>query len=189
MKIWSTVILAGERFLAIAYPFKIITLSSKRNSVITLASLVLVFGFTTIPRLFELTIKERAPTEILSSSSEEGYYINQCFFYNVTGRRLPDFIQYTGFSCHIVCGCKPDWLERPFYRFWYLIVIETSMKFTVPFLLLLGFNIGIISRLIHSYKFQKKMLSSRQTPGKTLEQRLSDASPSNRGRERRQLYM
>ena len=160
--------------MAIAYPFKIITLSSKKNSLITLSALIIFSGIMTLPRLFEIAIKERPPIELFSSSSTKGLYVDQCVYYNISVTRLPADIWFTNVSCHVVCGCKPAWTDQHLYRFWYHIVIEASIKFIFPFLLLLVFNVGIIKNLIHSYKFQSKMMSSkRQTVKYALQQATS----------------
>ena len=162
VKLWSTIILAGERYVAIAYPFKVVTLSSKRNTFITLGCLIVTSALFTLPRLFELDIKERPPIKIFSSSSRMMF--DQCVSYNKTVK-LPQGIHFTNVTCHVVCGCPPSWINHDLYRFWYRVVLEASFKFTLPFLLLLGFNVGIIRNLIPSFQFHKQMANAKGLSG------------------------
>ena len=150
--------------MSIAYPFKIITLSSRNNSLIAIVILIILSGFSTAPRFFEIQIRERPPVEIYVS--KEDLQINQCMFYNLTNVKLRNYIRPSGISCSVVCGCSPVWANRPTNRFWYHIVIETSIKFIFPFLLLLGFNMGIIRNLVKTYKFRSKQTKSKRPTAK-----------------------
>lgn len=147
--------------MCIAHPFKIITLNSRRNSFIAIMILIIFSSLLTLPRLLEIQIRERPPVEIYASSSEEKSFVDQCNYYNQTNMKLPSFIRPSGTSCNVVCGCYPKWVKRPTNRFWYHIVVETTIKFTLPFLLLLGFNAGIIINLAKTYKFRSKIAKSK----------------------------
>ena len=141
--------------------------------------LIVFSGIMTLPRLFEFNMKERPPIEIYSSSSKEDRHVNQCMLYNVTLLRPPYFIRDANISCHIVCGCKPAWNDQQLYRFWYHIVVEASVKFIFPFLLLLGFNVGIIRNLIHSYKFQKRMMRAKPQSQPGTSNKTKHSRPKN----------
>ena len=161
IKIWCTVILAGERYMSVAYPFKIITLSSKKNSIITITILVILSGLVTMPRLFEFQKKERPPVEIYTSTSNR-YMINQCMESEPNITMLENYIRPSGINCTIFCSCISQWEKEPTNKFWFHIVFEMSIKFTLPFILLLIFNVGLIRNLYKTYKFRSKLTKSKQ---------------------------
>ena len=123
---YITVVLAGERFVLIIYPFKVVTICSRNNVMRLMLVLALLAAVATFQRAIEF--------ENVYDGKNNGIITQGCG--NFTRKREPGPC-----SSNKVCITKAS--HHPFLWLWYPL-LDATLKFAAPYAFLMIFNAGII---------------------------------------------
>ena len=168
IKIWSTVALAGERFISVLYPFKVLTICSKHNLIKFLTALTLASLVSMVPRLLEAEHVYKDENNSIISKVGTG-----CGNYSLIEKPGPC-------TRNVMCTMKIGF--HPFIWYWYPLLIDSAFKFVIPYALLMVFNGGIIYKLSRNYGIEKrKMREEKLRLGAANERRTPE---SNRAKQR-----